>query len=210
IILSLSGEKIKDFLKKSHLLSIFVILTLFLTFSLNAIIVSAILIILHFALNNYPNIIKKVKIFLPITLICLSLLFGILSPVFSKGVSLKETYKERITLAGYAIDAFSQRPVLGVGLNNFFFATKSIQPPHNIYLIVLSETGIVGIIILFLLLLKLLSRNLNKYLFLAVVFVLVTGLFDHYWFTLQQNQLLLSFLLGLAVRKEYSKNLYGK
>ena len=37
---------------------------------------------------------------------------------------------------------------------------------------------------------------------------MITGLFDHYWLTLQQNQLVLSVLLGLAARKEYSNNLY--
>jgi len=128
-------------------------------------------------------------------------LFGIVSLVLPKEVPLKETYRERVVLAGNAIEAFSKSPVLGIGLNNFFFATKSVQPPHNIYLIVLSETGIMGILILLFLLSKLFSRRLNKYLFLAIFFVLVTGLFDHYWFTLQQNQFLLSFLVGLAARR---------
>ena len=40
--------------------------------------------------------------------------------------------------------------------------------------------------------------------------MMITGLFDHYWLTLQQNQLVLSVLLGLAARKEYSNNLYEK
>jgi len=196
--------------KRRFFLFVVVALSLLLTLSLNAAIGVSLVIIFFFVMNNFPKIVKKMKAFLPLALIGLSLLFAVASSVMPGGITVKESYKERVVLAGKAIKAFSTKPMLGVGLNNFFFSTKSIQPPHNIYLIVLSETGIVGIIILFLLLSKLLSRRLNKYLFLAIFFVFVTGLFDHYWFTLQQNQLLLSFLLGLAVRKEYSNNLYGK
>jgi O-antigen ligase len=203
IILSFYQPRGKDTSKWLIPVYAVLILSLFITLSLNAIAVSVVLIILYFVLNKYPEIIKKAKMFLPITLIGLSLLFGIFSPVFSKDAFLKETYKERIVLAGYAIDAFSQRPVLGVGLNNFFLATKNTQPPHNIFLVVFAETGILGTLVIFLLLSKLFSLKLNKYLFLALVFVLLTGLFDHYSLTLQQNELILAILLGLSARKVY-------
>lgn len=201
VLLSFYSNHSKIFLKGLVVLFAVALLSLFLTFSLNAIVGVCFVVTLFFALRYFPKIIKKIKVFFPIVAIGLSLLFGIVSGVLPKEVSLSKTYKERVVLAGYAIQAFSQEPVLGVGLNNFFIATKSIQPPHNIYLIVLSETGIVGMVMLFFWWSKLFSRRLNKYLFLAIFFVLTTGLFDHYWFTLQQNQLLLSLLLGLSVRK---------
>jgi len=194
ILLSFNSNRTKG-------LFMVVVLSLLLTLSLNAIIGICLVVILFSALKFSPKIVKKTKIFLPVVAIGLSFLFGIVSLVLPKEVPLKETYRERVVLAGNAIEAFSKSPVLGIGLNNFFFATKSVQPPHNIYLIVLSETGIMGILILLFLLSKLFSRRLNKYLFLAIFFVLVTGLFDHYWFTLQQNQFLLSFLVGLAARR---------
>ncbi len=203
VILSFYSYHSKVFSKGLFLLFVVAVLSLFLTFSLNAIGGVCLVVVLLFVMNNYPIIVKKIKMLLPIVVIGLSLLFGAMSLLLPKEVPMKKTYKERVVLAGYAIDAFSKRPVLGVGLNNFFYFTKSIQPPHNIYLAVLSECGIVGILILFFLLSKLLNRNLNRYLFLAIFFVLVTGLFDHYWFTLQQNQLLLSLLLGLSARKVY-------
>jgi len=201
VLMSFCSDHLKGFLKGFSVLFAVTVLSLFLTFSLNAIVGVCLVVMLLFLLNFFPKVIEKTKVFFPIAAIGLSFLFGIVSGVLPKEVPLKETYKERVVLAGYAIEAFSKSPALGVGLNNFFFATKSVQPPHNIYLIVLSETGIVGILILFFLLSKLFSRRLNKYLFLAIFFVLVTGLFDHYWFTLQQNQLLLSFLVGLAARR---------
>lgn len=203
VLLSFCSDRPKVFFKRLFPPFVAAALSLLLTLSLNAIVGVFLVIILFFVLDNYPIIVKKTKIFLPIGLIALSLLFGAVSGVLLKNIPLKETYKERVVLAAKAVETFSKRPVLGVGLNNFLFFTKSVQPPHNIYLIILSETGIVGILILFFLLSKLLSRKLNKYLFLAIFFVLVTGLFDHYWFTLQQNQLILSFLLGLAARKVY-------
>ena len=203
---SFAGFAVVSFLillsfKKQSFLYIIVILSLLLTFSLNALVGVCLVVTLFFLLKYFPKIVKKTKVLLPIVVIGLSLLFGIVSGVLPEEVLLKEAYKERVVLAGYAIEAFSKRPALGIGLNNFFFATKGIQPPHNIYLIVLSETGIMGILVSFFLLSKLFRRRLNKYLFLAIFFVLATGLFDHYWFTLQQNQLLLSLLLGLSVRR---------
>lgn len=203
ILMSFYSDHSKVILKRLSFLFTIMVLSLFLTFSLNAIVVASLTAILFFVVRFSPKIIKKIKVLLPVTLIGLSFLFGVISLILPKDISLGKNYQERIVFAGHAIKAFSKRPILGVGLNNFFFAAKSTQPPHNIYLIVLSETGIIGILVLYFLLSKLLGKKLNKYLFLAIFFVLVTGLFDHYWFTLQQNQLILSLLLGLTARKVY-------
>gem|GEM_PF-162040 len=43
------------------------------------------------------------------------------------------------------------------------------------------------------------------YILLSVTAILLTGLFDHYWLTLQQNQLLFALILGLSLNpKNYS------
>lgn len=191
-------------------LSVVVLFSLVLAFSLNAIIGVCLIVALFIEENKLSKLIEKTKVFFPILFIGLSLLFGVVSTLVRGGLIVKENYRERIELAREAIEVFSERPLLGVGLNNFFFVTKSVQPPHNVYLIVLSETGILGTLVLFFWLSKLFGRKLNKHLFLALVFVLFTGFFDHYWFTLHQNQLLLAVVFGLAARKEYSDNLYGR
>lgn len=184
--------------RKSPFLFFVLLLSLLLTTSLNA--VAGILIAGVFVL-----LFKKFKTFLPVILITASILLGVVSVSFPKNFYFKNTIKERIVLAGQAVEVFVSKPLFGVGLNNFFSVTKNTQPPHNIYLIVLSETGILGTLLFYVLLIKLFNRRLNNYLLLALVFVLFTGFFDHYWFTLQQNQLLISLLFGLSVRK-YNTN----
>jgi len=101
-----------------------------------------------------------------------------------------------------------------VGLNNFIVRLPEIklvtgvswwlQPVHNIFLLALTETGIPGLLFFTFLLTKAgaASAKKGKILFgLAIIFIVVTGLVDHYWLTLQQNQLLASLILGLSLRK---------
>ena len=206
ILLSLVRQKINTLPKSIFVAFISVLVSLFLTLSLNAIICTFFVVVLWFVLNNFPKLVRKVKVLLPTLLISFSFFFGAISLMLPQNILLRQTYKERVVLAGQAVEVFVKRPALGVGLNNFFTVTKNVQPPHNIYLIVLAETGLFGVLIVFLLLSKLFNRKLNNYLLLALVFVLLTSLFDHYWFTLQQNELIFSVLLGLSVRNYNIRN----
>lgn len=96
----------------------------------------------------------------------------------------------------------------GVGLNNFipnlvkfsnnFVNSWELQPVHNIFLLVFSETGIIGLFAFGCLLLAGLTTNS-----LPLIAVLFSGLSDHYWLTLQQNMLL--FVYVLAISKRYAK-----
>jgi len=109
---------------------------------------------------------------------------------------------------------FKTSPLSGIGLNNFIVRlpefwpmtgfTYWLQPVHNIYLLILTETGIVGLLI-FVWLLILTYRRLLKTLtinhwplIISLAAILLLGLVDHYWVTLQQTQLLLAVILGLA------------
>jgi hypothetical protein len=128
-----------------------------------------------------------------------------------------EGFVNRLILAKIAGQIFSENPVIGVGLNNFIFTairyssysriTWLLQPVHNIYLLVISEAGALGLA-LFLLLIYLAIMKLTYFynkksiaFVLTIIFIISTGLFDHYWFTLQQNQLIFSLILGIAFRK---------
>lgn len=98
----------------------------------------------------------------------------------------------------------------GVGMYNFLPQLPSylaspitpyrLQPVHNIFLYVFSETGIFG----FLCFLAVLAYPLKKRnSFVAIlVSILVIGFFDHYFVTIQQGQLLFSFILGLCYNKD--------
>ncbi|MBI4973666.1 hypothetical protein HZC27_03595 [Candidatus Roizmanbacteria bacterium] len=138
----------------------------------------------------------------------------ILSPLFLALVFLSAqtdplSFQKRITLMIQSLTIISQHILTGVGLGNYLLAQYAfpikysyffLQPVHNIYLLFVTETGIimgVFIFVLTFLLLKKYRRNMGVLLILLAV--LLTGLSDHYWLTLQQNTLLLGVLFGIIM-----------
>lgn len=129
-----------------------------------------------------------------------------------------KSVQERTELTKTATLIIQSAPLTGVGLNNFivqlpkFWQAKTIyflQPAHNIFLLITAETGLVGLVIflwfLYLTFKKLLEIGNKQSLLLRnwklvipLLVILLTGVADHYWFTLQQNQLLLTILLGIC------------
>lgn len=108
----------------------------------------------------------------------------------------ESSFSRRNQLTQMALAMFQDKPLTGVGLNNFTAvmdgygyvpaATRWLQPVHNIYLLLLAETGLVGVIGWAYLLAK---TRLSK----PLLLLLFLGLFDHWPLTLQQG-LLLFFL----------------
>ena len=109
--------------------------------------------------------------------------------------------------------SFLDKPFWGVGLGNFanwfkeinpILAQNLYQPVHNIYLLIFSETGILGLAA-FLLFLFFLAKNylslkfnrpLHYSLFIIFISLLIFGLFDHFLWTLQQGRIILFLALG--------------
>jgi len=133
------------------------------------------------------------------------------------GVSFSESLSQRLFLAEGAGRLFSKMPWLGYGANNFIVALSSqketlssswiLQPVHNVALLVLVEMGIVLFIIFTLYANKVLNwlgRN-SPAAAPAIIFILLTGSFDHYWITLQQNLLLLGVAFGVFLRPNTRK-----
>jgi O-antigen ligase len=125
------------------------------------------------------------------------------SLIFIQGQGDPLSVSGRLGLLNNAFRIIKEFPLLGVGLRNyslyqhtffndyqFFFA----QPVHNIFLLLACEIGIPLTFYfgyLFLLLLK------NKKVNFVLVAFLITGMVDHYWFTLQQNWLLLPLIFAM-------------
>lgn len=126
------------------------------------------------------------------------------------------TWLRREELLGSAWQIFLQYPVFGVGLNNFIptVATdltigpsRFLQPVHNIFLLVLSETGLIGLIGLMCLIglpiLKLIKLHPKRYplnpRLLPWFIILFLGLFDHYFLTLPQGYRLFFLLWGVTL-----------
>lgn len=133
--------------------------------------------------------------------------------VLGSGINLHQSYRERFELAELSRKLFSDNWLSGVGLNAFipsqlnylgFTSGKWLmQPVHNVYLLVAAESGILGVSLLFFALTKIfksITKVNKKWGLMLMVFILITSLFDHYWFTLQQNMLLLAFFLGILFR----------
>ena len=106
-------------------------------------------------------------------------------------------------------------PVFGVGLNNFVVKMEEfgqviatyrfLQPVHNVFLLILAETGLVGLglaaggwRLAFKQKLSHSFSNPKLYILCAIFFL---SLFDHYLLTIQQGTLVLGLVMGLALTK---------
>lgn len=106
-------------------------------------------------------------------------------------------------------------PTFGRGIGNFvpWLMTQNLhldrglyQPVHNMYLLIYSEVGPIGLI-LFLIFLVLLIHDFYRRtrfkrlyhfsFFLILAVVLISGLFDHFFWTIQTGRLLFWLVLGL-------------
>ena len=134
-----------------------------------------------------------------------------------------ESVVERKELLAASWTMIRQHPLVGVGLLNFIPALAPLQKPlplnlylqpvHNIFVLVAAETGIIGFGLFIWLLAKTLVRIRNtprgtgqesrvkKTFFVMVLVILITGMFDHFWLTLQQGQLLFATIIGLSWAK---------
>lgn len=115
------------------------------------------------------------------------------------------TLLRREELLGNAWDLFLKNPFFGAGLNNFIPAlannlvsgpNRFLQPVHNIFLLALSETGLIGFIGLVILIFYPMAKSRNYVPWLIIIFL---GLFDHYFLTLPQGYRLLFLVWGLSL-----------
>ncbi|MDD5415460.1 MAG: O-antigen ligase family protein [Candidatus Daviesbacteria bacterium] len=122
------------------------------------------------------------------------------------------TLLRREELVDSAWQIFLKSPLYGVGLNNFIPVQASdliagpnrfLQPVHNIFLLALSETGIIGLIGLISLIgfpflsSRRMSGSINKMTILWLL-ILFLGMFDHYFLTLPQGYRILFLIWGLS------------
>lgn len=126
-----------------------------------------------------------------------------------------ESVVVRAQLNASAISLIRQSPFFGVGAGNFLGQLPEVlpsrmiyflQPVHNIYLLLLSEIGFVGSIILGWLLFTTIKDHKEKFsiqntmIRISLFMILLLGFTDHYAFTLQQGQLLFTLLFALVLQ----------
>lgn len=123
----------------------------------------------------------------------------------------------RWDLARASLAMLKEKPLFGVGLGHFLVklpfywqsqeGIRFFQPVHNLFLLVAAEVGLVGLSFFSWFLGKTVSKLWRERRFLvlyALTIIFFLGLFDHYWLTLQQSQLLFSLVFGLAWRGKRS------
>lgn len=113
----------------------------------------------------------------------------------------------RLELNNAAWRMFLSHPIWGVGLNQCILYVQEFwestlpqfrQPVHNIYLLLLAESGVIGTLLFGSVLLEVI-RHVWKISLLAlmiITFIAVTGLFDHYWLTTHHGFALFSLTIG--------------
>jgi len=113
-------------------------------------------------------------------------------------------------LSQQAMDMFRAQPLTGVGIGSFILELSSyavdgaiIEPVHNIFLLALSELGILGLLLV-LVLFVLIGFHIFKarkpqaiLASTAVIGLGVISVFDHYLWTLAPGRVLLALTLGL-------------
>ncbi len=159
------------------------------------------------------------------TLATLVLVFILFTPYFKDRLfkttptSYSRTYYNQIGL-----QIIQENPFLGVGVGNMIDAVAKkvkpdyryqVQPPHNYFLEVACETGLIGLTIILIIFLKGLWNTRPKFkegvkyttiVFTTLSSIFVLMFFDHYFYTAQQTQLLLWLLLGLAFNDKLKKD----
>ena len=118
------------------------------------------------------------------------------------------TILRREELAEVSLELFSDSPLFGVGLNRFIIEgsnqiligpSRFLQPVHNIFLLNLAETGLVGFIGLIILVAYPIFQTFRlKPFFLLWGVIVFLGLFDHYFLTLPQGLRILFLVWGLS------------
>ncbi len=208
-----SKEKFKKtlYFRISLVISLVVIL---LSFSQGAWVALSLVALLLFIGVFSDSFLKKACVGIFFTTIVFSIMLPVVSDRLTIGSYQTETIKHRLYLAKSSGILIADRPVLGVGAGNFILGLVEVenfpsvswwlQPSHNIFLVIFSEMGIIGlalfIALLFVTFKKILSEKDRK-LLAPLLFVLLSGLVDHYWITLQQTQLLLTIIIATSLRK---------
>ncbi|MFH1173135.1 MAG: O-antigen ligase family protein [bacterium] len=213
--------------------SIFTATALFFTFSRGAF-VGLIIGLAVYGLAGLLSRDKKVQKRLTIWFLLLLITFGSLAVIFrepfmaratGQGRLESQSINQRLTYYGQAGELLKNNWYHGIGINNYTLAVKEevisnlqaydYQPVHNVYLLILAELSIFGLLIflyiacriLFILYYFLLVHKGLAYspilagLNIALIASLVMMLFDHYFWTLHFGIFLFWLLVGLLARE---------
>ncbi len=141
-------------------------------------------------------------VFLPrstsVTIVLFILVFSLTLP-FIKSENPSVYRRGELLLAHARL--IKQNPLFGTGINTsplYAYEPRFMQPVHNVFVLIFSETGAFAACSLVLLLgMFLFSMQGSKLLFVTLLQIIILGSFDHYFYTLHQTLLLFWLVLGV-------------
>ncbi len=124
-----------------------------------------------------------------------------------------KSVEERVTSVSDSGLVIAKHWLGGVGLGNYTYALQPLvpsqpanyyQPVHNVFLLIMAELGIVGLaLILWLIKRMVFNPQFIIHNSLFLIPILITGLFDHYWWTIPSMFLLLWLILGVFKKADW-------
>lgn len=125
-----------------------------------------------------------------------------------------QSIRERNSYVNVSREIISEHPLVGIGIGQFVLNEYSknptlegwqYQPVHNIYLLISSELGIIGVALFFLFIVMLFSRAygteqkssiLTQYIYYIIIYAfLIIFFFDHYFWDIKIGTIVFSVVL---------------
>jgi len=205
------------FIKKNLLYLISFLLgtvVLFFTFSYTSWFAFILGIFLTYVFSLNPQKIKKRK---KIIVFLISIFCVVLTIVPFGDYYLKSTNQSILRRSNFNKASFrmiKDFPFFGVGLNNstvlmddYNYESRDIrfiQPVHNIFLLIFSETGVLSFLLflsfLYITAKKLINSSYFHLFLISFLQIIILGSFDHYLITIHQTLLLFWIVFGLALQ----------
>jgi len=192
---------------------------LFFSFSRASWIGAIALCIMYFVLCIFKKVPIKNIVFLCLSVfvfLCLLFLPLVKTRILGSERLEVKSNTERVENNLQSIDVIKNNLWLGVGVGNYTVELQKInssleawnyQPVHNVYLLILSEIGVVGVLLicyLVILLMKNEKLKKKKWLLVVVCWLLVAFLFDHFWWTQASGMLSVFLMIGLLSRYKFN------
>jgi hypothetical protein len=199
-----ANKKFNRFILLKNLSLLIFSLLIFISFSKVAIIT-------YLTLNVVYGM-RYLKLNCRVCLLAKILLIFITAFIFFQAKTDPLSLEKRINLLKDGFSIFLSHSFFGTGLGHYLIYQAQVpikypyfflQPVHNIFVLFLAETGIFLGGIVFYFLAKFFKNKLQTHhdasLLICLFVVLITGFFDHYWLTLEQNWLLLGVVFGWII-----------
>ncbi|HOX96376.1 MAG TPA: hypothetical protein PLI45_03260 [Candidatus Woesebacteria bacterium] len=148
----------------------------------------------------------------PVILISLSIIITVLEPSLLVYRTTWQSVSDRLFFFPYLQKILRQHPFLGTGYGGFipalgealpgsFLTPSKLQPIHNLFYLYLSELGLFGSLLFLLVFVKnkILQSVSNPQTQQLVGIILLSGCFDHFFWTLPQNKLIVIFALSILL-----------